>query len=113
MPRPEPRAGAEAARPAHGALVFKGAQRPLRLVDLPPWAGWRYSSEASRARRWVERYAIVPTGAGAGRPMHVATFQRSILDALYGYLATFASLPAANGKTTFLAAVALERMTRG
>jgi len=103
----------EARRPAHGSLVFKGAQRPLRLVELPVWHGWRYTSEAARAVRFLESQLVIPTGTGAGAPIRVARFQREILDAVYSHLATFCSLPAANGKTTFLAAVALERLTRG
>jgi len=107
--RPEPRRD----RPAHGELVYKGGAPPLRLIDLPPWHGWRYTSEAARSIRWLERYAIVPTGAGAGQAVKVAAFQRHIIETMYGNLATFVSLPAANGKTTLLAAVALERMCRG
>jgi hypothetical protein len=100
-------------RPAHGATVYKGRGTPLRLVDLPPWHGWTYKSEAARSRRFMERFLIVPTGAGAAHPLRVAGFQRTILETLYSHVATFASLPAANGKTTFLAAVALERLCRG
>jgi len=99
--------------PAHGSLVFKGAQRPLRLIELPPWHGWRHSSEARRAERFLAEYVVVPTGAGAGHPLRIAGFQRELLRAIYDHLATFVSLPAANGKTTFLAAVALERLCRG
>jgi len=109
----EPTPAKPPARPAHGSLVFKGSQRPLRLVDLPPWHGWRWTSEAKRAERWITRYLVTPTGSGAGAPMRVAAFQRQILEAIYAYLATFVSLPAANGKTTFLGAVALERLARG
>ena len=100
-------------RPAHGSLVRHGNTGSLRLVELPPWAGWRWTSEAKRAERWIREYLVTPTGAGAGAPMRVAGFQRQILELIYGYLATFVSLPAANGKTTFLGAVALERLARG
>ena len=64
-------------------------------------------------KRWVERFLVVPTGYGQARSFRVAAFQREILDALYSHLATFVSLPAANGKTTLLAAAALERLCRG
>ena len=97
----------------HGALNVGGAKPKLRLEELPPWHGWRYTSEAARSRRWIESYLRVPTGAGAGAPMRVARFQRRILSEVYDSLASFVSLPAANGKTTFLAAVALERICRG
>jgi phage terminase large subunit-like protein len=98
---------------AHGALTKPGAKPALRNIELPPWHGWRYTSEAARARRWVESYLWLPTGAGAGSRFHVAPFQRTIIDALFDSLVTFCSLPTANGKTTFLAAVALERIARG
>jgi Phage Terminase len=110
---PDPPAAPDTSRPAHGALVRQHGQTPLRLIDLPPWHGWRYTSEAARARRFLERYLVVPTGAGAARPFRIATFQRTILSAIYDHLATFVSLPAANGKTTFLAALAIERLCRG
>lgn len=100
-------------RIAHGALVRPGAKTPLRNIELPAWHGWRYSSEAARAVRWIERFLRLPTGAGAGGKLRVAPFQRRILDALYDSLASFVALPAANGKTTLLAAVALERICRG
>jgi len=61
----------------------------------------------------MEQYLVVPTGANQAGAFKVARFQRGILEAIYGHLATFVSLPAANGKTTFLAAVALERLARG
>ncbi len=99
--------------PAHGSLVFKGAQRPLRLIELPPWTGWKHTSEARRAERFLETYLVVPTGHGAAGPFRIAGFQRELLREIYDHLATFASLPAANGKTTFLAALALERIARG
>ena len=109
-------AGRDPARltvPAHGSLTKAGARPPLRLLELPPWHGWRYRSEAARARRWIEEQLVVPTGAGAGGRMRVAGFQRRILETMYGSLATFVSIATGNGKTTFLAAVALERICRG
>jgi hypothetical protein len=108
-----PRRNRQTTRPAHGSLVFKGAQQPLRLVELPPWHGWRTTSEAKRAQRFLETYLVVPTGAGSAQPFKLPAFQRQILRELYDHLALFVSLPAANGKTTFLGAVALERLARG
>lgn len=82
-------------------------------MELPPWHGWSNTSVAKRAVRWIEQYVRLPTGHGAGRALTVAPFQRQVLDSLYDNRATFVSLPASNGKTTFLAAVALERICRG
>ena len=99
--------------PQHGALQRLGGKPALRLVELPPWHGWSYRSEAARARRWIESQLVIPTGAGAGSPLRLAGFQRRLLDVVYSSLATFCSVPTANGKTTMLAAVALERICRG
>jgi phage terminase large subunit-like protein len=99
--------------PAVGTLTRPGAKPDLRLLELPPWHGWAYRSEAARARRWVEAHLAIPTGYGAGQPFKLAGFQRRIVQEIYDNLATFVSLPAANGKTTLLAALALERICRG
>ncbi|HEY7037182.1 MAG TPA: hypothetical protein VH482_38025 [Thermomicrobiales bacterium] len=80
---------------------------------MPPWAGWTTTSESARAIRWIEKYLPVPVGYGQGQPMKLAGFQRSIIRSLYDNLATFVSIPAANGKSTLLAAVAVERLCRG
>lgn len=45
--------------------------------------------------------------------MRVAPFQRDLLKTICDSLATFISIPAGNGKTTLMAAVALERLMRG
>lgn len=100
-------------QPAIGTLTRPGAKPDLRLVELPPWHGWTYRSEAARSKRWIEQHVSVPTGAGAGAPFRFAGFQKKILTEIYEALATFVSLPAANGKTTLLAAIALERICRG
>jgi len=97
----------------HGALSRPGAKPALREVELPPWIGWRSKSETARVVRWIESYLRLPTGAGAGSKVRIAKFQREIIRSIYDSLATFVSLPAANGKTTLLAAVALERICRG
>lgn len=55
----------------------------------------------------------MPTGYGAGGPMRLGSYQRRIIEALYESRASFVSLPAGNGKTTLLAAIALERICRG
>jgi phage terminase large subunit-like protein len=86
---------------------------PLRLAEMPRWHGWRTSSESKRIVRWVEEMLVMPIGAGAGGRMRVAPFQRRLLERMCESLATFISIPAGNGKTTLMAAVALERVARG
>jgi len=56
---------------------------------------------------------LLPRGTGGGEPFKVAKYQRLFLKEYIDSLATFASIPAGNGKTTFMAAVALERLCRG
>lgn len=80
---------------------------------MPPWVGWRTKSESARAIRWCETYLPVPVGHGAGKPLRIAGFQRRIVKTLYDSLATFVSIPAANGKSTLMAAIAIERLCRG
>ena len=67
----------------------------------------------ARVCKWIEEFVRVPTGYGAGDPIRLSGFQRKIIGQLYESRATFASLPAGNGKTTLLAAIALERICRG
>ena len=98
---------------AHGALQRPGARQPLQLVELPAWHGWKYRSITARVCRWIEEHVRVPTGYGAGEPMRLAPFQRRIIETLYDNRAAMASLPAGNGKTSLLAAIALERIARG
>lgn len=99
--------------PKHGALHKSGARKPLRKTELPRWAGWRHDSEAQRIIRWCEEVLVLPRGHGGGERFKVAPYQRKFLSTFTDSLATFASIPAGNGKTTFMAAVALERLCRG
>jgi phage terminase large subunit-like protein len=86
---------------------------PLQIVELPAWHGWRHRSLPARVCKWIEEFVRVPTGYGAGDPLKLSGFQRKIIEQLYESRATVASLPAGNGKTTLLAAIALERICRG
>lgn len=99
--------------PKHGALARTGTRKPLRLTEMPRWHGWRETSEAQRITRWCEDLLLLPRGTGGGEPFKVAKYQRSFLKQVTESLATFASIPAGNGKTTFMAAVGLERLCRG
>lgn len=100
-------------QPVEGTLSAKGPKTRLRLVEMPPWVGWRTRSESARAIRWVENYLPVPVGHGAGEPLRLGGFQKRIVRTIYDHLATFVSIPAANGKTTLMAAIAIERLCRG
>ena len=100
-------------QPVHDSLSRRGPKPALRLVELPPWAGWKTRSESARSIRWVEKYLPIPVGYKQGAPMRLAGFQKRIIKTLYDSLATFVSIPAANGKSTLLAAVAVERLCRG
>lgn len=99
--------------PPVDALAASGPKRRLRLVEMPPWVEWRTKSESARAIRWVERYLPVPVGYGAGELIRLGGFQKRIVKTLYDSLATFVSIPAANGKSTLMAALAVERLCRG
>ena len=107
-------ASARAFRPEHSGLRRPGAKKPLRLTDeLPHWHGWRWTDEHKRALRWIESTLVLPVGVGQGEAFKVAVFQRDLLRRIYDSLATFISIPAGNGKTSLMMAVALERITRG
>src|SRR5262249_19637169 len=77
-PRPSSSSPArvEAARkPQLESLTYKGGLTPLRQLELPPWHGWTYTSEARRAERWIEQFLVVPTGYGQAQRFKVAGFQ--------------------------------------
>jgi phage terminase large subunit-like protein len=101
------------ARPKHGALQKAGVKPPLRLAENPPWHGWNHTSLPRRVKQWVEQYVKVTTGYRSGGNMRVAGFQDLILRTIYNNRASFIQIPAGNGKTTFMAALALERCARG
>ena len=102
-----------AIRPKHDILRRPGPKPPLRLLELPEWHGWQHEREDRRIARWIERYLIQPVGVGQGMPMKVAKFQKALLARVVDSLATLVSISAGNGKTTLMAAVALERICRG
>lgn len=99
--------------PKHDLLRRPGPKTPLRSLELPEWHGWTWTNEDARIVRWIESTLIQPVGVGQGKPIKVAAFQRSILKRAVDSLATFISISAGNGKTTLMAAVALERIARG
>ena len=83
-----------------------------KLPDLPaaPWLSWSEAPRTpARAIRWIETYCRLPKGYGSGQLMVLAPFQREWLEAVLapGVDSAVMSVPRGNGKSTFLAAVAL------
>ena len=98
----------------HGALNRGGAKPKLELSDLStPWHGWRYTSEATRVEALDRELPPRPDGSRRRLEDEGRALPAEDPLELYDSLASFVSLPAANGKTTLLAAVALERICRG
>jgi phage terminase large subunit-like protein len=85
--------------------------RAKRVTDTspPPWREWPAMPRHERAITWVEMFCIPPKGYGAGRAIKLADFQKDWLrDVLApGVTSAAMSLPRGNGKSTFLACVAL------
>lgn len=80
---------------------------------MPRWHGWHHESEVDRIIQWCEELLILPRGYGKTEPFKAAPFERKLLKRYVDSLATYVSIPAGNGKTTFMAAVGLERLCRG
>lgn len=101
--------------PVHAIHQRPGPKRQItpEHLGLPPWSGWTWTAEHKHIIRWIEDFLVVPTGILKGEPMRVAKFQRDLLRRLCDSAATFISIPTGNGKTGLMAAVALERLTRG
>ena len=100
-------------QPAPDTLNRWGPKPKLRVVEMPPWVGWHVRSEAAQAIRWIETYLTVPTGHRAGQAFQLAAFQKRIVRTLFDSIVTFVSIPAGNGKTTLLSALAIARLVRG
>lgn len=83
-----------------------------RLEDrtMGPWTKWGPRlSRWGRAIRFVQTYCTPPKGYGAGRPIKLAPFQKGWLEEVLadGVSSAAMSLPRGNGKSTFLAALAV------
>ncbi len=91
-----------------------GRNAGKRVVDdtAGPWSSWRVKSRAARAIRFIETYCVLSKGHGAGKPMKLAPFQRDWLEEVYssGITSAAMEIPRGNGKSTFLAAVALHAL---
>ena len=76
---------------------------PLPTSGLPKSGGRRVIA-------WIERFAIVPSGFGARKPMRLQPFQKAIIRKLFDDEAVrsgLVSMPRGNGKTSLCAALAL------
>jgi len=103
----------QGSRADHELFVRVGPKNPLRTIETPEWHGWRWSSEEKRIVKWIESTIVQPVGVGQGKAMRVYPFQRALIRTIADSLATFVSIPAGNGKTTLMTALALERICRG
>lgn len=99
--------------PSHGVLNRPGKRPPLRLTEMPAWHGWKLDSESARIIRWIQECLVLPTGHGAGSNFKLAKFQRDLVEEMVDAIALFISIAAGNGKTMLMAALGLERMSRG
>lgn len=75
-----------------------------------PWGKWSARlSRHARAIRFLETYCPIPKGYGAGRPLKLAPFQKGWLEEVLADDVSSAamSLPRGNGKSTFLAGLAV------
>lgn len=82
----------------------------VQLADTDgPWRRWRTKERHARAIRWIETYCIPPKGYGAGKPLRLAAYQKAWLEEVLAAGVTSAAMevPRGNGKSTFLAALAL------
>lgn len=78
--------------------------------DSPgPWLAWPETARAERCIRFVETYCRTPKGYTAGRLMVLAPFQKAWLHRVLkpGVSSAMMSVPRGNGKSSFLAAVAV------
>jgi phage terminase large subunit-like protein len=71
-----------------------------------PWERWR-GSYHSRLIRFITTYCRSPEGAGFGKPLKLAPFQREQIEAMYApdVDAAVVSFPRGNGKSTLMAAL--------
>jgi phage terminase large subunit-like protein len=85
--------------------------RRKRIADPSdgPWLDWTETDRAERAIRFIETYCRTPKGYTAGQQMRLAAYQKKWLRKVLapGVRSAIMGIPRGNGKSTFLAAVAL------
>lgn len=87
----------------------RNARKKWEDPGEPPWYRWRESDRAERAIRFIESYCRPPKGYGAGELLRLAEFQKDWLRRVLapGVSSAAMELPRGNGKSTFLATVAV------
>lgn len=88
----------------------RNAANRLPPLPPPPWLAWpEQPGGPEHAIRWIETYCRLPKGHGAGEPMRLARWQKRWLRKVLrrGVNSAALSIPRGNGKSTFLAALAL------
>lgn len=89
---------------------------PKGQIDAEPlsFRGWPLD-RAKRRERFMHKYLTVPRGHNAGKRFRLAEFQREMLYGAFapGIRTALISIPRANGKTMWAAAVALAEMFVG
>src|SRR5262245_63790841 len=101
------------AAPRKGGGSELGERRSARDLradrSKPPWRAWRTRNRHARAIRFVETYCRIPSGAGAGKPLQLARYQREALEELLAPNVRTGGLqiPRGNAKSTTWAAVGL------
>lgn len=70
---------------------------------------------AKRREKFIREYIRVPRGAGVGKPMRLQPFQQEITRGAFasGVRTAMVSMPRANGKTAYAAAIAIAEMFVG
>lgn len=74
-----------------------------------PWWRWEETQRADRAIRFMQTFCYLPKGYGSGAPIRLAQFQKDWLRAALadGITSAVMTVPRGNGKSTFLAGLAL------
>jgi len=90
----------------------KNSTRTAELNSKGPWTKWIETDRAERAIKFIETYIVTSKGYTAGKKMVLADYQKDWLRQVYqpGVRSAVMSLPRGNGKSTFLAAVAVHAL---
>lgn len=90
-------------------MGYGNASKKVENTEEAPWFSWKITNRAERAIKFIETYCVLPKGHGAGKRMRLAKFQKNWLRRVLvdGVTSAVMSLPRGNGKSTFLAALAL------